>query len=253
MEQLFPEELERRKQMVAAARRMPTVTRFERGESGEGRSARDHDPSRHRNDDARRGASWPETNRQGLRMRRTLSGVGLVALLGAGTAAWALAPADRDDARPGADVANPPEATPGENLRGNAGDAGSAAVVRTEAPAAPDAGGDAEPAAAPGSDAGTPPTAGDGGNPAFETADEDAGTRERSPSRELGTVNVATPGGWADVYRGGRRIGRTPGRFALPPGRYTLTLRPFGDGPERTVNVEVRRGETARVSVPVTP
>jgi hypothetical protein len=66
-------------------------------------------------------------------------------------------------------------------------------------------------------------------------------------------LNVATPGGWADVYRGGRRIGRSPGRFTLAPGRYALVLRPFGDGPERTVNVEVRAGETSRISVPVTP
>jgi hypothetical protein len=56
MEQLFPEEMERRKQMVAAARRMPTVTRLERGEPGEARGGALRGPSGPR---GRRRASRP--------------------------------------------------------------------------------------------------------------------------------------------------------------------------------------------------
>ena len=65
--------------------------------------------------------------------------------------------------------------------------------------------------------------------------------------RDPGRVNVVTPGGWADVYFRGRRIGRTPRSFELPAGAQTLELRPFGEGSLR-VEVRVTSGETVRVS-----
>jgi len=68
-----------------------------------------------------------------------------------------------------------------------------------------------------------------------------------------GTVNVATPGGWAEIFEDGRRVGRAPGRLELPAGRHTLELRPFGTGAPVRVTVTVAAGETARVSQPLTP
>ncbi|MFO0711001.1 MAG: protein kinase [Sandaracinus sp.] len=42
-----------------------------------------------------------------------------------------------------------------------------------------------------------------------------------------GVLVVTTPGGWADVYADGRRLGRTPLTTQLPAGAAQLTLRPF--------------------------
>src|SRR5690606_6700399 len=54
--------------------------------------------------------------------------------------------------------------------------------------------------------------------------------RVRAPSGPPGTVDVVTPGGWADIFVRNRRVGRSPGTLELPPGRHVLVLRPFGTG-----------------------
>jgi len=80
--------------------------------------------------------------------------------------------------------------------------------------------------------------------------------RDRSrtvAAREPGVVSVVTPGGWADVYFRGTKIGRTPGRFELPSGNQTIFIRPFGQGAPQRETVEVPSGGQARVSVRVTP
>jgi serine/threonine-protein kinase len=80
-----------------------------------------------------------------------------------------------------------------------------------------------------------------------------ATTMQVRPTGPPGTVNVVTPGGWADIYVSGTRRGRSPGRVSLPPGRHTITLRPFGREAPRNVSVEVPAGGTARVSVRLSP
>lgn len=72
---------------------------------------------------------------------------------------------------------------------------------------------------------------------------------EQSPTSRLGTVDVATRGGWAEVYLGRRRLGPTPGRFRLATGRRVLVLRPPGGGAEKRVPVRVRAGQVTRVRV----
>ncbi|MFK8001089.1 MAG: PEGA domain-containing protein, partial [Polyangiales bacterium] len=69
--------------------------------------------------------------------------------------------------------------------------------------------------------------------------------------RASGFVNIATPGGWADVIIGGRNVGRTPLRTRLPAGRRRVVLRPFGRGSVRR-SVTVRPREATRLVVPVT-
>ena len=76
--------------------------------------------------------------------------------------------------------------------------------------------------------------------------------RHRPIATEPGTVSVVTPGGWADVFVDGARVGRSPGRFQLPPGRQTIVLRPFGTGDLVRVPVQVPSGGQARVSHRVT-
>jgi len=66
-----------------------------------------------------------------------------------------------------------------------------------------------------------------------------------------GTVSVVTPGGWADIYFRGRRLGRTPTRVQLPPGRQVLSLRPFGSQRARNVVVQVPPGGSTRASLRV--
>ncbi len=73
---------------------------------------------------------------------------------------------------------------------------------------------------------------------------------ERAP-RGTGTVAIATPGGWADVYFGDRQLGRAPGQVVVPSGRTTLRLMPFGHEPAQRVTVQVDVGGTARVVVPL--
>jgi serine/threonine protein kinase len=71
-----------------------------------------------------------------------------------------------------------------------------------------------------------------------------------SHSLGLGVVNVATPGGWADVFVGNRHRGRTPLQLELPQGRRSLTLRPFGGKPVKR-EVLVRPNQVTRLVVPV--
>ncbi len=99
---------------------------------------------------------------------------------------------------------------------------------------------------APPDEAATPPTP-------MDTPRMVAPMRTRTPAvAGNGSVNVVTPGGWADVYFRGRKIGQTPGRFTLPAGRQRLTLRPFGGAASKNVRVNVRPDQSTRVSQPVT-
>ncbi|HEX6241755.1 MAG TPA: serine/threonine-protein kinase, partial [Polyangiales bacterium] len=70
---------------------------------------------------------------------------------------------------------------------------------------------------------------------------------EPSASGETGTVAVAFEGGWAEVYLGTRLLGTTPGRFTLPAGKHTLTVRPFGTGKPLAKRVEVSPGTTQKL------
>lgn len=91
-----------------------------------------------------------------------------------------------------------------------------------------------------------------------EPADADPEVDERPPAMmrairrpRRGTVNVATPGGWAIVFAGGRRIGEAPGTFTLPVGTRNIEIQPFGRGAKIRRSVRVRSGGRTRVSVPV--
>ena len=64
-----------------------------------------------------------------------------------------------------------------------------------------------------------------------------------------GTINLVTRGGWAEVYKGKRKLGSTPRRLSLPAGRHRLVLKPFGDGKPKVVFVNVEAGKTKNVSV----
>jgi serine/threonine-protein kinase len=72
----------------------------------------------------------------------------------------------------------------------------------------------------------------------------------RQPVR-AGTVSIATPGGWAEVYLGARKLGTTPAQLKLPAGVRILRLRPFGRGPEITRRISVEPGKPTRLKIPL--
>ena len=53
---------------------------------------------------------------------------------------------------------------------------------------------------------------------------------------------------WSNVYEGSRSLGVTPLRTTLPVGHHRLTLRSDEYG-TRTVEVDIREGETARLRI----
>ena len=75
--------------------------------------------------------------------------------------------------------------------------------------------------------------------------------RSQSARRKTGpgTINLVTRGGWAEVYRGKKKLGSTPRQLSLPAGRHRLVLKPFGDGKPKVVFVNVEAGKTKNVSV----
>ncbi len=81
----------------------------------------------------------------------------------------------------------------------------------------------------------------------FSKAPPREGDRTTRPVTRRGSVVVVTPGGWADVYHGSKRLGRSPSRFKLPSGSQTLRFAPFGKRPFRTKRVNVLSGGTTRV------
>ncbi len=77
-----------------------------------------------------------------------------------------------------------------------------------------------------------------------------ADARKRAPeSIVLGTVSIATPGGWAEVYLGNKKLGTTPARYELPVGTHTLRIRPFGKLPEITRRVDVTANGAAKLKL----
>jgi hypothetical protein len=65
----------------------------------------------------------------------------------------------------------------------------------------------------------------------------------------LGTVNVVTPPGWAEIFVGSRSLGRTPAEVRLPSGRQTIRLMPYGEGPAIRRRVMVPAGGVTRLVV----
>ncbi len=68
-----------------------------------------------------------------------------------------------------------------------------------------------------------------------------------------GQVAITARGGWAEVFHGSRRLGRTPLRVHLPVGQQELRLVPYGRGPGRTVTVPVEWGQINAIDFEVGP
>jgi serine/threonine-protein kinase len=71
--------------------------------------------------------------------------------------------------------------------------------------------------------------------------------RPRPVAAGRGSVNIATPGGWAEVWYRGQKLGTTPIQVTLPAGVQRLELRPFGRRPGHRVQTRVRADRVTRV------
>jgi len=96
-------------------------------------------------------------------------------------------------------------------------------------------------------DAGLPPTSG-GHHRWGEVHHEE----EEEPTGD-GRLNVVTPPGWAELFIGSRRVGRSPVELTLPAGRYTVRVMPYGDGPAIERSVRVTPHRSARLVVRLNP
>lgn len=63
------------------------------------------------------------------------------------------------------------------------------------------------------------------------------------PPVAKGILRITVPGGWAEVYIGGKKEGDTPLDLKLPEGLYEVELRLNGGPRIKTAQVEVRAGE----------
>jgi serine/threonine protein kinase len=136
-------------------------------------------------------------------------------------------------ATPTPPVARAPEPVRSIALAPAAADPAAADPVATEAPSPPNE----PPTVAPIEPANVAPT-----EP--ELAD-------RAEPARSGRLQVATPGGWALVFRGRTRLGEAPGTFVLPAGTHDVGIQPHGEGPVRRRRVVVPPGGTARLSIPI--
>ncbi len=210
-----------------------------------------------------RGSEVRAITRGMLPMRRTpviLAGIAVVALLAfLGTMAFSWLGGEETDATTA--VAAESEDTGSETpstggVQDEQSEAREASIEVSPAPAAP------PPPDEPAPDAPVPATPVPDA-PAESEPSELAETttspraQRRRPRRGrvagTGTLNVVTPGGWAYVELGGRRLGQTPLSVEVPAGRHTLRLLPFGEGPPRRVRVNVRPNGVSRTRVPLSP
>lgn len=76
-------------------------------------------------------------------------------------------------------------------------------------------------------------------------------TRAHDPSATAahGVLMLGSALGWADVYEGSKRLGSTPLRVQLPSGLHRLTVRPYGEGPARTMTVALRPAQTVKLDI----
>ena len=100
--------------------------------------------------------------------------------------------------------------------------------------------------------AAVPVDAGPAKPPAADAAaSPDVAPVDATPRPAYGTVNVATPGGWAEIYVGRRKVGRAPGQLKLPAGPHRLRILPLGRKPAIRRRVVVKAGRISRLVVPV--
>jgi hypothetical protein len=84
-----------------------------------------------------------------------------------------------------------------------------------------------------------------------DKAPDASGDDKVSTKRSTGFVDVVASNGWADVYLGTRKLGRTPLRVWLPTGGRVLRFQPYGKGPSFGRRVAISAGKPAQLKLPI--
>ncbi|MCB9597183.1 MAG: serine/threonine protein kinase [Sandaracinaceae bacterium] len=252
LDQLFPGEEERQRNLVELARyrrdQVPRVT-VNPGEDSGLRDDLDEPISRAsqvtRAAPRRRGVALAV----GVAVVAALLGAGLVLFMASGSEPPPPVAAVAADTLEPPDVATRQEVTPETSTEADEDD--------EEAPAAPSVEPDVgdpvrdEPADAPvgrrrRSSPSRPPPSAPSGEPTPEAPPAPTPAPEASGP---GRLVVVVPGGWANVYEGsGRFLGATPINREMPAGRHRLQLRFNGQPPPVEVEVVIPAGGVGRVS-----
>ncbi|MGE0784627.1 MAG: serine/threonine-protein kinase [Sandaracinaceae bacterium] len=74
-----------------------------------------------------------------------------------------------------------------------------------------------------------------------------------APRVGTGSVRVVASGGWAEVWAGGRNLGRTPVTAELPVGIHQLRILPYGHEPAQTAEVDIEAALQEVLRITVTP
>ena len=141
---------------------------------------------------------------------------------------------------------SPPSATP------NAKAAPAAAPAAVRVLAAPDPKPEKAPEKPASSEHGPAPSKPSAPRPASSAAapSSSAGAKATGTER-LGSVQLMTKNGRAEVFFGGRSMGVTPVTLDLPPGPASLTLEPVNGGEPQSVTVAIKVGTVSFITVPL--
>ncbi len=207
-----------------------------------------------------------QPERSTSRLPVLLAGIAVMAMMGVGGAAvvtwWLLSRGS--EAAPVAAVSDAPSPPPMASSGETASAPSPPPAAPPEAPSSPQPP-QATPAPVSAPEAEAEPTLAAAPEAEAEPAPaEEAPPRERRSTRRAearrrssraahgsGRLTVATPGGWALVFLGPRRLGEAPGVFTIPAGAQTISIQPFGRGTRVRRRVVVRADGVARISVPV--
>lgn len=74
-------------------------------------------------------------------------------------------------------------------------------------------------------------------------------SRDAAATQAHGVAVLTAASGWADIYEGSKKLGRTPLRVELSSGLHRLTLRPYGEAPARSMMVSIKPAQTVRVDL----
>jgi hypothetical protein len=66
-------------------------------------------------------------------------------------------------------------------------------------------------------------------------------------------VHLVPTSGWAEVYLGGRLLGRTPLRRELPAGHHRLRILPYGQEPATVLTIDVEADIDQRLDIDLPP
>lgn len=91
------------------------------------------------------------------------------------------------------------------------------------------------------------------GSPASVYAPTEPSAPAPVEPKNSATLTLVPTSGWADVYLGSRRLGRTPLRTELPAGHHRLRILPYGQEPASELPVDIEAEIDQRLTIELPP